>query len=164
MSSCTLFCVYSSSFCWLRPPTCGSGSVSRACLGGHELSLLQTRRRRNNHTMSNSVFLLSIPVRSSVREFSPASCFHLFWLFLWNILFSHPCPIHNSRILSPLSQSMDSSKNSPAAPNASQQNEVELTDEEKALKITIRQKEKMERDHDMIKEYYKVRVPLWLFC
>lgn len=59
---------------------------------------------------------------------------------------------------------MDSSKNSPAAPNASQQNEVELTDEEKALKITIRQKEKMERDHDMIKEYYKVRAPLWLFC
>lgn len=59
---------------------------------------------------------------------------------------------------------MDSSKSNPAAPNASQQNEVELTDEEKALKITIRQKEKMERDHDMIKEYYKVRVPLWLFC
>ena len=55
---------------------------------------------------------------------------------------------------------MDSSKSNPAVPNASQQNEVELTDEEKALKITIRQKEKMERDHDMIKEYYKVRVPL----
>ena len=35
---------------------------------------------------------------------------------------------------------------------------VELTDEEKALNITKVQKERMERDHDMIKDYYKVGI------
>lgn len=33
---------------------------------------------------------------------------------------------------------------------------VELTQEEEELKVTIAQKERMERDHDAIKEYYKV--------
>ena len=35
---------------------------------------------------------------------------------------------------------------------------VELTQEEEELKVTIAQKERMERDHDAIKAYYKVRI------
>ena len=33
---------------------------------------------------------------------------------------------------------------------------IELTPEEEELKVTIAQKERMEKDHDAIKQYYKV--------
>lgn len=40
--------------------------------------------------------------------------------------------------------------------------DVELTEEEKQLKITLNQKLKMEKDHDKIKDYFKVELTLLL--
>lgn len=40
--------------------------------------------------------------------------------------------------------------------------DVELTEEEKQLKITLNQKLKMEKDHDKIKDYFKVDLTLFL--
>ncbi|CBK20944.2 uncharacterized protein [Blastocystis hominis] len=42
-----------------------------------------------------------------------------------------------------------------------EEKKVELTQEEEELKVTIAQKERMERDHDAIKEYYKGLLKEW---
>lgn len=41
---------------------------------------------------------------------------------------------------------------------------MELTNEEKEMKITLAQKEKMERDHDRIKDYFKVGLRIEYYC
>ena len=50
---------------------------------------------------------------------------------------------------------MDAKKEEVKTSQRAKEESVELTDEEKALNITKVQKERMERDHDMIKDYYK---------
>lgn len=56
---------------------------------------------------------------------------------------------------------MDAKKEEVKTSQRAKEESVELTDEEKALNITKVQKERMERDHDMIKDYYKVGIG-WL--
>ena len=53
---------------------------------------------------------------------------------------------------------MDKQKDEVKPKQATKAESVELTDEEKALNITKLQKERMEMDHDMIKDYYKVGI------
>lgn len=53
---------------------------------------------------------------------------------------------------------MDAKKEEVKTNQTAKGESVELTDEEKALNITKVQKERMERDHDMIKDYYKVGI------
>ena len=53
---------------------------------------------------------------------------------------------------------MDAKKEEVKTNQTAKEESVELTDEEKALNITKVQKERMERDHAMIKDYYKVGI------
>ncbi|KAK8818932.1 hypothetical protein WA577_003042, partial [Blastocystis sp. JDR] len=56
---------------------------------------------------------------------------------------------------------MDAKKEEVKTNQTAKEESVELTDEEKALNITKVQKERMERDHDMIKDYYKGLLKEW---
>ncbi len=58
---------------------------------------------------------------------------------------------------------MDAKKEKVKTNQKAKEESVELTDEEKALNITKVQKERMERDHDMIKDYYKVGIGWFVF-
>lgn len=66
--------------------------------------------------------------------------------------------MHNCLSRSHKSERMDKQKDEVKPKQATKAESVELTDEEKALNITKLQKERMEMDHDMIKDYYKVGI------